>query len=1379
MKILYDLFVWNIWWFSVGIISVIHMTGHFLFPLYANVFQYIDVDVKIKRWKSRKKNNFPTIHIFAGKLCLYSNVCNVYAQHMVYLPRKHHDYSSTYALRLHKYIDDIRESIGFQPPKGWPLKFIFAIAMMSVFTIHFATAYRNLLKTNKKNIQCYKTSQNSKDAELFDSDADTVMIDNAANCIVWKSRNAFLDTTYTSLERFQTPMIDTAAGAGNPTGIGQVPISWFDDNGIQHKFILNDVYHIPDSPVNILGISAFSKILGDYEAKGTRINSSSLDSIFTWDHGKFQRTFANSNANMPELEVNGGYSKFHRFCNFVDKIQPIKKQCYHVQCNKIKDLQLYDVGEEVLYKNNDHLEKGVIEKVTVNKEKHKQKQYHVRFRDNRHVIASFDNLQAQNETDVATVPITNEDYANEVKCLTQHELHLLRNPLPLSQLEKEWKITHDRMGHLPYAMMDRLVENNILPSKFKKMKGKSILCPSCVFGRMKRRAWRNKSPTSWNKIRKKSDSPGSKVSTDQLVVAQPGLVPRISGKHTSARISGATGFIDHFSGYSYSALQTSLDGDQTLAAKNNFETHANTFGIKIKSYRADNGRFAEKSFLDAVKQGQQSIDFCAVGAHHQNGVIERHFQTLSSKARTLLLHAKRHWPTMITVVLWPFAYKYAELLYNNFHVDEEGYSPIQKFSGQVEQIPLPDIHTWGCPCYVLDSNLQNKSMLAKWEPRSRLGVYLGHSPCHAGSVALVLDPKTLHVSPQFHVVINDNFSTVPFLASNDVPSNWRDLVEAAEHSTDEDFDLAKMWVDSQLEEVPILTDKEGDSEEVSNAKMVSFEQDAKINNLEVSNPEGDKNINVLIQPTLPDLNELTRRKTARTPKPTFKVRDSSDKKYQRMFGLATKIPVLIENAQFKVLAFVTHLENIQTLFDDTINECHHYALNATSATNDVYTLKQMLQLDNIQEFITAMIKEVDDHESRDHWEVVQRTSMPKGAKTILSVWAFKRKRLPDGTILKHKARLNAHGGMHRWGIDYWETYAPVVNWISVRLLMVLAIIHKLDTKSIDFVLAFPQADLDRDVFMELPYGFQLGEDRRRYVLKLKKNLYGLCDASYNWFQKITEGLEAEGFRRSDIDQCVFLRKDCIILLYVDDMIALARNKEVLETLVVNLQKRNYILTDEGSLDKYLGVDVKYKDKGQIELVQPFLIQRIIDLLGLEKDSTHSPRPTPATKPLLHKDLLGEKRKNTWNYRQAVGMLTYLQATSRPDISMAVHQCARYSICPMLTHERAIKRIGRYLLGTKDKGILFKPDIDKGMECFVDADFAGGWSKDSPEEPDNVLSRTGFVIFYAGCPLAWASRMQTEISFDRRIRVHRVLDGDARCSQPDGDDERDRCSVPYQ
>ena len=119
------------------------------------------------------------------------------------------------------------------------------------------------------------------------------------------------------------------------------------------------------------------------------------------------------------------------------------------------------------------------------------------------------------------------------------------------------------------------------------------------------------------------------------------------------------------------------------------------------------------------------------------------------------------------------------------------------------------------------------------------------------------------------------------------------------------------------------------------------------------------------------------------------------------------------------------------------------------------------------------------------------------------MWSFKRKLSPDVTLNKHKARLCAKIGMQQWGINYWETYAPVVNWTSVRLLMILAQLRDLDTKAIDFVLAFPQADLEIPVYMEIPVGMTIGNDpdsRKKYVLKLKKSLYGLKNASANWHQ---------------------------------------------------------------------------------------------------------------------------------------------------------------------------------------------------------------------------------------------------------------------------------------
>jgi hypothetical protein len=148
-------------------------------------------------------------------------------------------------------------------------------------------------------------------------------------------------------------------------------------------------------------------------------------------------------------------------------------------------------------------------------------------------------------------------------------------------------------------------------------------------------------------------------------------------------------------------------------------------------------------------------------------------------------------------------------------------------------------------------------------------------------------------------------------------------------------------------------------------------------------------------------------------------------------------------------------------------------------------------------------------ESRDHWTIVPCSTVPKTGKPIQAIWSFKQKRRPDGTLVKHKARLCAHGGIKQWGTNYWETYSPIVNIVTVQLILLLARIYKLDSKAIDFVLAFPQAELDVDIWMYLPIGFHVdtdNESKQSHLLKLNKSLYGLKQASLNWFQKLKQGL---------------------------------------------------------------------------------------------------------------------------------------------------------------------------------------------------------------------------------------------------------------------------------
>ena len=148
----------------------------------------------------------------------------------------------------------------------------------------------------------------------------------------------------------------------------------------------------------------------------------------------------------------------------------------------------------------------------------------------------------------------------------------------------------------------------------------------------------------------------------------------------------------------------------------------------------------------------------------------------------------------------------------------------------------------------------------------------------------------------------------------------------------------------------------------------------------------------------------------------------------------------------------------------------------------------MLKEDDRVDFVKARSKEIDDHEKRGHWVAVAHLFIPSGTKTIQSMWAFRRKIMPGGTLSKYKARLCAHGGMQQWGVNHWETYAPVVNWISIRFLLVLAELVGLESNAIDFMLAFPQADRDIPVYMELPRGMEIpgAACEKQYILLLNR-----------------------------------------------------------------------------------------------------------------------------------------------------------------------------------------------------------------------------------------------------------------------------------------------------
>jgi len=175
---------------------------------------------------------------------------------------------------------------------------------------------------------------------------------------------------------------------------------------------------------------------------------------------------------------------------------------------------------------------------------------------------------------------------------------------------------------------------------------------------------------------------------------------------------------------------------------------------------------------------------------------------------------------------------------------------------------------------------------------------------------------------------------------------------------------------------------------------------------------------------------------------------------------------------------------------------------------------------------------------------------------------------------------------------------------------------------------------------------------------------------------------------------------------------------------------------------------KFKSKKILHMKQPFLIQSILRELKLCNEAKIKETPGSSTNILL-KHNEDDEFDNSFDYRRVIGMMNYLAKCTRPDIEYQVHQCARFSSCPKKKHGQAVRWIGRYLLGTKNKGIIFKTNEDEcnKLTCYVDADFVGNYKSgtNQTEDIDTARSRYGFVINYDGIPMMWASKLQTVIT----------------------------------
>ena len=222
------------------------------------------------------KNIHPLL-VLAGKCCVFTKVYNVYASDLAMLKTPTVDCGRSHANKLIAIWNKHRSETSNYPPQCWPLTVMFWMIMWSIIILSVPHGYKRILKCKGKSkaldsllLQTSKDITKWDDLHSFDSDSGVIIADNSANSIVWKDKCNFIPETYVTLSKSTSLTFDAAAGTGNAVGVGDLAISWKDDKEKTHNFVLKNVFHIPDSPLNILGISAFSKCIGDYATKGTR-----------------------------------------------------------------------------------------------------------------------------------------------------------------------------------------------------------------------------------------------------------------------------------------------------------------------------------------------------------------------------------------------------------------------------------------------------------------------------------------------------------------------------------------------------------------------------------------------------------------------------------------------------------------------------------------------------------------------------------------------------------------------------------------------------------------------------------------------------------------------------------------------------------------------------------------------------------------------------------------------------------------------------------------------------------------------------------------------------------------------------------------------------
>lgn len=406
-----------------------------------------------------------------------------------------------------------------------------------------------------------------------------------------------------------------------------------------------------------------------------------------------------------------------------------------------------------------------------------------------------------------------------------------------------------------------------------------------------------------------------------------------------------------------------------------------------------------------------------------------------------------------------------------------------------------------------------------------------------------------------------------------------------------------------------------------------------------------------------------------------------------------------------------------------------FSLHTTTIASPIpTTYRQALQDPNWR---NAMLMEFSALIKNKTWDLVPR---PPHFNVISGKWLYRHKFNADGSLERYKARWVARGFTQQPGVDYTETFSPVIKPTTIRTVLSLALSRSWPIHQLDVTNAFLHGSLSEPVYCEQPSGF-VDPACPDHVCLLRKALYGLKQAPRAWFQRFTDFICTQGFIGSKTDSSLFVYHHgdqlAYLLLYVDDIVLTASSLELLRSITARLS-REFDMKDLGPLHYFLGISVSRTASGLFLSQHKFASE----ILARAAMADCNPCRTPSDTSSKLSAFSGSPAPDPSLYRSIVGALQYLTFT-RPDICYAVQQVCLFMHDPRASHLAALKRILRYLKGTLDYGLHLFPTRDFRLTAYSDADWGGC--------PDTRRSTSGYCVYFGDNLISWSSKRQQSTS----------------------------------